>query len=244
MHSFHKDRESEMNKSAAPLVFSPSIIANNNFCAFLYMKKLTFLLPITSIFSSKYSTILCGVKSFQQTLIKQTYFMSALNNLNFNYKNFPARSSTFIYAATSSDLHEMHMYEIGKLDSRFNNLHITNSSWWDTICVMVAFAVVLSVLLITISFFLAVKKPDAEKLSPYECGFEPFGHSRQKFDIRYYLVSLLFILFDLEVVYLFPLIAVDEYVIKNGGFIIAIIFLAILAIGIIYEFSKKALESV
>jgi NADH-quinone oxidoreductase subunit A len=153
------------------------------------------------------------------------------------------RKTTFIYTATSSAVHEKSMYEIGKLDS-FNNLHITNSSWWDTIAVMVAFAVVLSVLLITISFFLAVKKPDAEKLSPYECGFEPFGHSRQKFDIRYYLVSLLFILFDLEVVYLFPLIAVDEYVIKNGGFIIAIIFLAILAIGIIYEFSKKALESV
>lgn len=122
--------------------------------------------------------------------------------------------------------------------------NITNAAWWDTIAVMIAFAVMLSVLLITISFLLAVKKPDAEKLSPYECGFEPFGHSRQKFDIRYYLVSLLFILFDLEVVYLFPLIAVDWYVIKNTGFIIASIFIAILAIGIVYEFSKKALESV
>lgn len=123
-------------------------------------------------------------------------------------------------------------------------VNITNESWWDTIAVMMAFAVILSVLLITISFLLAVKKPDAEKLSPYECGFEPFGHSRQKFDIRYYLVSLLFILFDLEVIYLFPLIAVDWYVIKTTGFIIASIFIAILAIGIIYEFSKKALESV
>lgn len=127
-----------------------------------------------------------------------------------------------------------------------DNIVMTNAavSRWDTIAVMMAFAVVLSVLLITISFLLAVKKPDAEKLSPYECGFEPFGMSRQKFDIRYYLVSLLFILFDLEVVYLFPLIAVDWYHLKNTGFIIAIIFIAILAIGIVYEFSKKALESV
>jgi NADH-quinone oxidoreductase subunit A len=124
------------------------------------------------------------------------------------------------------------------------HVNITNAAWWDTIAVMMAFAVILSVLLITISFLLAVKKPDAEKLSPYECGFEPFGHSRQKFDIRYYLVSLLFILFDLEVIYLFPLIAVDWYVIKTTGFIIASIFIAILAIGIVYEFSKKALEAV
>lgn len=136
------------------------------------------------------------------------------------------------------------VYEITE---KFNeNIVMTNAnlSRWDTIAVMMAFAVVLSVLLITISFLLAVKKPDAEKLSPYECGFEPFGMSRQKFDIRYYLVCLLFILFDLEVVYLFPLIAVDWYHLKNTGFIIAIIFIAILAIGIVYEFSKKALESV
>jgi len=121
---------------------------------------------------------------------------------------------------------------------------ISNLSWWDPIAVMIAFAVLLSVALITISFLLAVKKPDAEKLSPYECGFEPFGHSRHKFDIRYYLVSLLFILFDLEVLYLFPLIAVDHYQIKETGFIIASIFILILAIGILYEFSKEALESV
>lgn len=150
-------------------------------------------------------------------------------------------SKTNEVCSACSMMCEHTMTEIGERQLECN---ITNESWWDTIAVMIAFAVLLSVLLITISFLLAVKKPDAEKLSPYECGFEPFGHSRQKFDIRYYLVSLLFILFDLEVVYLFPLIAVDHYVLKNTGFIIAAIFILILAIGIVYEFSKKALESV
>lgn len=119
---------------------------------------------------------------------------------------------------------------------------ISNAAWWDTIAVMVGFAIVLSAALITISFLLAVKKPDAEKLSPYECGFEPFGHSRQKFDIRYYLVSLLFILFDLEVLYLFPLAYIDLYSLKTTGFVTAVIFIIILEIGIAYEFSKNALE--
>jgi hypothetical protein len=65
------------------------------------------------------------------------------------------------------------------------------------ISVMIIFAFVLSSILITISYLLSLRKWDPEKLSPYECGFEPFGDARQKFDIRYYLVSLLFILFDL-----------------------------------------------
>lgn len=122
-------------------------------------------------------------------------------------------------------------------------LNVSNSSW-ESIGVAIMFSIVLVIVLITLSFLLSIKKPDAEKLTPYECGFQPFDHSRTKFDIRYYLVCLLFILFDLEVLYLFPLISVDFLIIKSTGFYSFLIFLIILAIGILYEYSKSALESV
>ena len=84
-------------------------------------------------------------------------------------------------------------------------------------------------------------KPDAAKLSPYECGFEAFEDSRMKFDVRYYLVAILFILFDLEIAFLFPWAAVlDE--IGVFGFTSMMVFLAILVVGFIYEWKKGALE--
>lgn len=112
------------------------------------------------------------------------------------------------------------------------------------ISVMIIFAFVLSSILITISYLLSLRKWDPEKLSPYECGFEPFGDARQKFDIRYYLVSLLFILFDLEVSYLFPLIAVDHSILKESGYLIGSLFIVILTVGFIYEYSKEALDNI
>ena len=88
---------------------------------------------------------------------------------------------------------------------------------------------------------LAPSKPDAEKLSPYECGFEAFEDARMKFDVRYYLVAILFILFDLEIAFLFP------WAIANGavgmvGFVTAMVFLTILTVGFIYEWKKGALD--
>jgi NADH-quinone oxidoreductase subunit A len=88
---------------------------------------------------------------------------------------------------------------------------------------------------------LAPHRPDAEKLSPYECGFEAFEDARMKFDVRYYLVAILFILFDLEIAFLFPwAIVLNE--IGLFGYIAMVIFLGILVVGFIYEWMKGALE--
>jgi NADH-quinone oxidoreductase subunit A len=83
--------------------------------------------------------------------------------------------------------------------------------------------------------------PDAEKLSPYECGFEAFEDARMKFDVRYYLVAILFILFDLEIAFLFPWgIALRE--VGMAGFWAAMMFLSILVVGFVYEWKKGALD--
>jgi NADH-quinone oxidoreductase subunit A len=88
---------------------------------------------------------------------------------------------------------------------------------------------------------LGVNRPDSEKLSPYECGFEAFEDARMKFDVRYYLVAILFILFDLEIAFLFPW-AVTLNEIGFFGFVSMMIFLAILVVGFVYEWKKGALE--
>ena len=84
-------------------------------------------------------------------------------------------------------------------------------------------------------------RPDPEKLSPYECGFEAFEDARMKFDVRYYLVAILFILFDLEIAFLFPWAAVINEI-GFGGFLSMMLFLAILTVGFVYEWMKGALE--
>jgi len=84
-------------------------------------------------------------------------------------------------------------------------------------------------------------RPDSAKLSPYECGFEAFEDARMKFDVRYYLVAILFILFDLEIAFLFPWAVVLKEI-GLFGFISMMIFLAILVVGFIYEWMKGALE--
>src|SRR5436190_9215971 len=83
--------------------------------------------------------------------------------------------------------------------------------------------------------------PDTEKLSPYECGFEAFEDARMKFDVRYYLVAILFILFDLEIAFLFPWAVVLQDI-GWFGFIAMLIFLGILVVGFVYEWKKGALE--
>ena len=88
---------------------------------------------------------------------------------------------------------------------------------------------------------LAPSHPDAEKLSPYECGFEAFEDARMKFDVRYYLVAILFILFDLEIAFLFPWAAVINDI-GFAGFVSMMVFLAILTVGFVYEWMKGALE--
>ena len=88
---------------------------------------------------------------------------------------------------------------------------------------------------------LGPRRPDPEKLSPYECGFEAFEDSRMKFDVRYYLVAILFIIFDLEIAFLFPWAIVLD-TIGLFGFTAMLVFLGILVVGFIYEWKKGALE--
>jgi NADH-quinone oxidoreductase subunit A len=88
---------------------------------------------------------------------------------------------------------------------------------------------------------LGPNRPDPEKLSPYECGFEAFEDARMKFDVRYYLVAILFILFDLEIAFLFPWAAVINEI-GFAGFLSMMVFLAILTVGFVYEWMKGALE--
>ncbi len=99
----------------------------------------------------------------------------------------------------------------------------------------------LGTVMIMMGAMLGPHRPDSEKQSPYECGFEAFEDSRMKFDVRYYLVAILFIIFDLEIAFLFPwAVVLDE--IGMFGFLAMMVFLAILVVGFIYEWRKGALE--
>jgi NADH-quinone oxidoreductase subunit A len=99
----------------------------------------------------------------------------------------------------------------------------------------------LAAMMVMASVILARQRPDSEKLSPYECGFEPFEDARVRFDVRYYLVAILFIIFDLEVAFLFPW-AVSLSDIGLFGFLSMAVFLSVLTIGFAYEWKKGALE--
>ena len=102
-------------------------------------------------------------------------------------------------------------------------------------------ALVLSTGFIILNFLFSPKNPDPEKLSAYECGFEAFGDSRMEFDVRFYLVAILFIIFDLEIAFLFPW-AISLGNIGILGFWSMMIFLFILAVGFVYEWKKGALD--
>ena len=102
------------------------------------------------------------------------------------------------------------------------------------ILVFLGIAVALALVVVLASFVVARQSPDSEKLSPYECGFEPFSDARSKFDVRFYLVSILFIIFDLEVAFLFPW-AISLGDLGLFGFWSMVVFLGVLTIGFIYE---------
>ena len=109
------------------------------------------------------------------------------------------------------------------------------------ILMLLAIAVGLGVVLLLAAVVAAVQNPDPEKVSAYECGFEPFEDSRMEFDVRFYLVAILFIIFDLEIAFLFPW-AITLGNIGILGFTSMMIFLFILTIGFIYEWKKGALD--
>ena len=107
--------------------------------------------------------------------------------------------------------------------------------------VFIAVALGLGLALLVVPFLVAYKSPDPEKLSAYECGFNAFDDARMKFDVRFYLVSILFIIFDLEVAFLFPLVlSLDD--VGVYGFWSVMVFLGVLTIGFLYEWAKGALE--
>ncbi|WP_366090147.1 NADH-quinone oxidoreductase subunit A [Dechloromonas sp. ARDL1] len=115
------------------------------------------------------------------------------------------------------------------------------------ILMFVLVGVAIGVLPVAMGFILAPSRPDPEKLSPYECGFEAFEDARMKFDVRYYLIAILFILFDLEVAFLFPWATIFKDIvatesIKMFGFVEMMVFVAILVVGYIYAWAKGALE--
>mgnify|MGYP003619548767 FL=1 len=115
------------------------------------------------------------------------------------------------------------------------------------ILMFVLVGVAVGVLPVAMGFMLAPSRPDPEKLSPYECGFEAFEDARMKFDVRYYLIAILFILFDLEVAFLFPWATIFKDIvatesIKLFGFVEMLVFVAILVVGYSYAGAKGALE--
>ena len=109
------------------------------------------------------------------------------------------------------------------------------------ILIFIGLSALIGLALLVAPFLVAFKNPDPEKVSAYECGFEAFDDARMKFDVRFYLVSILFIIFDLEVAFLFPWAVTLK---ENGvfGFWSMMIFLSVLTIGFIYEWRKGALE--
>jgi NADH-quinone oxidoreductase subunit A len=107
--------------------------------------------------------------------------------------------------------------------------------------IFIGLASVIGIVLMIAPFALAFQNPDPEKLSSYECGFDPFDDSRMKFDIRFYLVAILFIIFDLEVAFLFPWAAAFKEA-GTFGFWSMMVFLGVLTVGFAYEWKKGALE--
>jgi len=109
------------------------------------------------------------------------------------------------------------------------------------VLVFIGVGLIVGVVMVAMGFMLGTRRPDSEKLSPYECGFEAFEDARMKFDVRYYLVAILFIIFDLEIAFLFPwAIVLDK--IGMVGLVAMTVFLGVLVVGFIYEWKKGALE--
>ena len=109
------------------------------------------------------------------------------------------------------------------------------------ILLFIGFGLFLGLAMLSVGRLVSPNKPDPEKLSPYECGFEAFEDARMKFDVRYYLVAILFILFDLEIAFLFPWAVVLPNI-GFAGFAAMMVFLLILIVGFVYEWKKGALE--
>ena len=112
---------------------------------------------------------------------------------------------------------------------------------YSAILIFLIASVVLSLIIFVLSFIVSQKADDREKLTAYECGFNPFEDSRNEFDVRFYLVAILFLIFDLEISFLFPFI-VSFYNINSIGLYSMLFFLFVLTVGFVYEWQKGALD--
>ena len=115
------------------------------------------------------------------------------------------------------------------------------------VLVFILVALIFGCVPVLLGWFVGPQRPDAAKLSPYECGFEAFEDARMKFDVRYYLIAIIFILFDLEIAFLFPWAAILKVIVasesvKMFGFVEMLVFLSILLVGYVYAWAKGALD--
>ncbi len=112
---------------------------------------------------------------------------------------------------------------------------------YNKIWIFISMCVLLAVAILSLSVILKSRNFNIEKVSAYECGFQPFEDTRNRFDVKFYLVAILFIIFDIEIIYLFPWgLAIDEIYLE--GIVSMLIFLSILTIGFVYEWKKGALD--
>jgi len=112
---------------------------------------------------------------------------------------------------------------------------------YQSLLVLLTFSTILSCVIVFLSWILGINREDKEKVSVYECGFDPFGDSRQKFEIRFFIIGILFLVFDLEISYLFPWSIIISQI-SIFGYWTMILFLTILAVGLVYEFLRGGLE--
>ena len=126
-------------------------------------------------------------------------------------------------------------------DNSGEHIHKMNLDQYLPVLLFILVGIAVGIVPLLLGYVLGPNRPDPEKNSPYECGFEAFEDARMKFDVRYYLVAILFILFDLEIAFLFPW-AVAFHDVGVVGFVAVVIFLAILVVGFAYEWKKGALD--
>lgn len=119
--------------------------------------------------------------------------------------------------------------------------HLIDSSLYVTLFVCLVLSLLLSGVILALSFFIAIQTPDPEKTSAYECGFEPFEDARNRFNIRFYIVAILFLIFDIEVAYLFPWASTLGRI-GGVGYAVRVFFLLLLTLGFLYEVIKGALN--
>ena len=142
---------------------------------------------------------------------------------------------------TAPDKRKRSSSRLGRFNRSLTGSHQMNLEQYLPILLFILVGVAVGIIPQVLGYILGPNRPDAEKNSPYECGFEAFEDARMKFDVRYYLVAILFILFDLEIAFLFPwAIALKE--VGMAGFLAVVIFLTILVVGFVYEWKKGALD--